>query len=44
MAKASVKTKTKVKKKPVKAGSSHAHGGLPTAKVIAITKKIKSKN
>ena len=44
MAKASVKTKTKMKKKPVKAGSSHAHGGLPTAKVVAIMKKIKNED
>ena len=42
MAKVSVKTKAKVKNKPVKAGSSYkGHGGLPTAKVIAIMKKSK---
>jgi hypothetical protein len=42
MAKASVKTKAKMKKKPVKAGSSYkAHGGLPTAKLVAIMKKAK---
>lgn len=36
------KTKTKVKKSPVKAGSTHKeHGGLPTQKVILITSKIK---
>jgi hypothetical protein len=42
MAKASVKTKAKMKKKPVKAGSSYkGHGGLPTAKLVAIMKKAK---
>lgn len=42
MSKATVKTKAKVKKKPVKAGSSFkGNVGLPTSKVIAIVKKIK---
>lgn len=42
MSKATVKTKAKAKKKPVKAGSSYkGHGGLPTAKLVAIMKKIK---
>lgn len=42
MSKAKVKTKAKAKKKPVKAGSSFKGSvGLPTAKVIAIVKKIK---
>jgi hypothetical protein len=42
MSKATVKTKVKAKKKPVKAGSSYkGHGGLPTAKLVAIMKKIK---
>lgn len=42
MAKATVKTTAKAKKKPVKAGSSYkGHGGLPTGKVVAIVKKIK---
>lgn len=41
MAKAVVKTSAKVKRKPVKAGSSYkGHGGLPTAKVVAIVKKL----
>jgi hypothetical protein len=44
MAKASIKTKAKTKKKPVKAGSSFKGSyGLPTAKVIAIMKKTKDK-
>lgn len=34
--------KAKVKKKPVKAGSSNKkHGGFPTAKLILIMKEIK---
>ena len=42
MAKASIKTKTKMKRKPVKAGSSFKGSyGLPTAKVVAIMKKVK---
>lgn len=43
MGKVSVKTKTKAKKKPVKAGSSMRKnvGGILNAKVVAIVKKIK---
>ena len=42
MAKATIKTKATTKKKPVKAGSSYkGHGGLPTAKLVAIMKKVK---
>ena len=44
MAQAKVKTKVKVKKKPVKAGStSRPHGGFPTKKVIKITAKLKAR-
>lgn len=41
MAKASAKTTTKVKKKPVKAGSSMPKnvGGIANAKVVAIVNK-----
>lgn len=44
MAKATVKTKAKVKKKPVKAGSSMRKnvGGIANAKVVAIVKEIKN--
>ena len=41
---AKVKTKVKVKKKPVKAGSTpRPHGGFPTKKVIKITAKLKAR-
>lgn len=41
MAKARGKVKSKVKRKPVKAGSEHTNttGGIFTSKVIAIVKK-----
>lgn len=40
---AKAKTSASVKKRPVKAGSTHRqHGGLPTRKVILITSKIKA--
>lgn len=44
MARASAKIKSKVKRKPVKAGRKHTNstGGIFTTKVIAITKKIKN--
>lgn len=43
MARATVKTKAKAKKKPVKAGSSMQKniGGIANAKIIATVKKIK---
>ncbi len=44
--KATAKTKVSVKKKPIKAGSSHTSttGGIFTTKTIAIAKKRKKKN
>lgn len=44
MAKATVKTTAKTKKKPVKAGSSMRKnvGGVVNSKVVAIVKKIKN--
>lgn len=43
MAKATVKTKAKAKKKPVKAGSSNMeHGGVPTSKIVKIRAKLLS--
>jgi hypothetical protein len=44
MAKIIVKPTARVKKKPVKAGSSNnKHGGFPTSKLILITKELKDK-
>ena len=44
MAKASVNTNAKMKRKPVKAGSSYkGHGGLPTAKQQPKNNKPKHK-
>lgn len=40
---AKAKTSASIRKRPVKAGSTHRqHGGLPTRKVILITSKIKA--
>lgn len=45
MAKGKGKVKAKVKKKPVKAGSTDkSHGGAPTSKLVKIVTKIKNKN
>ena len=45
MARASAKIKSKVKRKPVKAGSKpRPHGGFPTQAVIKLTSEIKKKN
>ena len=42
MAKIAVKPTARLKKKPVKAGSSNnKHGGFPTSKLILITKDLK---
>lgn len=39
-----MKPTVRVKKKPVKAGSSNnKHGGFPTSKLILITKELKEK-
>ena len=44
MAKITVKPTARLKKKPVKAGSSNnKHGGFPTSKLILITKDLKEK-
>jgi hypothetical protein len=44
MAKITMKPTARVKKKPVKAGSSNnKHGGYPTSKLVLITKKVKNK-
>lgn len=44
MAKITMKPTARVKKKPVKAGSSNnKHGGFPTSKLILITKELKEK-
>lgn len=44
MAKITVKPTAKLKKKPVKAGSSNnKHGGFPTSKLILIMKDMKDK-
>lgn len=41
MAKATASVKAKVKKKPVKAGSTpRPHGGIPTDKIVEIRAKI----
>lgn len=42
---AKAKTKAKVKRKPVKAGSTHTSttGGIMTTKIVAIAKKKKNK-
>lgn len=45
MAKARAKVKSKVKRKPVKAGSKpRPHGGFPTEAVIKLTAKVKKSN
>ena len=42
---ATSKVSTKVKKKPIKAGSTRRkHGGFPTQKVITISTKIRKKD
>lgn len=44
MAKITMKPTARVRKKPVKAGSSNnKHGGFPTSKLILITKELKEK-